>query len=88
MYSCLLYTSFQGNPDLIQIIGEDIDKIYLDMVKTVSIDPAAIALSLIHILLTLCIPPSGIKYFVPLSYLLFSRMLRIVNVLPLSLIHI
>ena len=34
---------FQGNPDLIQIIGEDIDKIYLDMVKTVSIDPAAIA---------------------------------------------
>ena len=34
---------FQGNPDLIQIIGEDIDKVYLDMVKTVSIDPAAIA---------------------------------------------
>ena len=34
---------FQGNPDLIQIIGEDIDKIYLDMVKTVSIDPEAIA---------------------------------------------
>lgn len=28
---------------MIQIIGEDIDKIYLDMVKTVSIDPAAIA---------------------------------------------
>ena len=34
---------FKGNPDLIQIIGEDIDKIYLDMVKTVSIDPEAIA---------------------------------------------
>ena len=34
---------FQGNPDLIQIIGEDIDKVYLDMVKTVSIDPEAIA---------------------------------------------
>ena len=34
---------FQGNPDLIQIIGEDVDKIYLDMVKTVSIDPEAIA---------------------------------------------
>ena len=34
---------FQGNPELIQIIGEDVDKIYLDMVKTVSIDPEAIA---------------------------------------------
>ena len=34
---------FQGNPDLIQIIGEDVDKIYLDMVKTVSIDPEASA---------------------------------------------
>ena len=34
---------FQGNPDLIQIIGEDVDKIYLDRVKTVSIDPEAIA---------------------------------------------
>ena len=34
---------FQGNPDLIQIIGEDVDKIYLDMVKTVSLDPEAIA---------------------------------------------
>ena len=34
---------FKGNPDLIQIFGEDIDKIYLDMVKTVSIDPEAIA---------------------------------------------
>lgn len=34
---------FKGNPDLIQIIGEDIDKVYLDAVKTVSIDPEAIA---------------------------------------------
>ncbi len=34
---------FQGNPDLIQIIGEDIDQAYLDAVKTVSIDPAVIA---------------------------------------------
>ena len=34
---------FQGNSDLIQIIGEDVDKIYLDRVKTVSIDPEAIA---------------------------------------------
>lgn len=34
---------FQGNPDLIQVIGEDVDKVYLDMVKTVSIDPEAIA---------------------------------------------
>ena len=34
---------FQGNPDLIQIIGEDVDKIYLDRVKPVSIDPEAIA---------------------------------------------
>ncbi|MBP8777856.1 MAG: phospho-sugar mutase, partial [Bacteroidaceae bacterium] len=32
-----------GNDSLIQIIGEDIDSIYLDAVKTVSIDPAAIA---------------------------------------------
>lgn len=34
---------FKGNPDLIQIIGEDIDKVYLDAVKTVSIEPEAIA---------------------------------------------
>lgn len=34
---------FKGNPDLIQIIGEDIDKAYLDAVKTVSIEPEAIA---------------------------------------------
>ncbi len=33
---------FEANPSLIQEIGEDIDKIYLDMVKTVSIDPEAI----------------------------------------------
>ena len=35
--------NFKGNPDLIQIVGEDIDKPYLDMVKTISIDPEAIA---------------------------------------------
>lgn len=29
---------FQGNKDLIQIIGEDIDKIYLDEIKKLSID--------------------------------------------------
>lgn len=34
---------FQGNKALIQSIGEDIDKIYLDQVKTVSIEPEAIA---------------------------------------------
>lgn len=34
---------FDGNKELIQIIGEDVDKIYLDMVKTVSLDPEAIA---------------------------------------------
>jgi Phosphomannomutase len=34
---------FEGKKELIQIIGEDVDKIYLDMVKTVSIDPEAIA---------------------------------------------
>lgn len=34
---------FEGNPALIEIIGENIDKIYLDEVKTVSIDPEAIA---------------------------------------------
>ena len=33
--------NFKGNPDLIQIVGEDIDKPYLDMVKTISIDPEA-----------------------------------------------
>ncbi|MCI1648255.1 MAG: phospho-sugar mutase [Bacteroides sp.] len=34
---------FKGNKELIQIIGEEVDKIYLDQVKTVSIDPEAIA---------------------------------------------
>ena len=34
---------FKGNPDLIEIVGENIDKPYLDAVKTVSIDPEAIA---------------------------------------------
>ena len=34
---------FKGNPALIESIGENVDKVYLDMVKTVSIDPEAIA---------------------------------------------
>lgn len=34
---------FNGNPALIEIVGENIDKIYLDEVKTVSIDPEVIA---------------------------------------------
>ncbi|MFC2313604.1 MAG: phospho-sugar mutase [Prevotella denticola] len=33
---------FEGNKNLIQIIGEDIDKPYLDQVKTISIDPEVI----------------------------------------------
>lgn len=33
---------FNGNDKLIQIIGEDIDKVYLDKVQTVSIDPEVI----------------------------------------------
>ena len=33
---------FKGNKALIQIIGEDIDKIYLDKIKTLSIDPEVI----------------------------------------------
>jgi len=33
---------FEGKKELIQIIGEDIDKPYLDAVKTVSLDPEAI----------------------------------------------
>lgn len=33
---------FQGNKELIQIIGEDIDKIYLDEIKKLSIDPEVI----------------------------------------------
>lgn len=34
---------FEGNPSLIQIVGEEIDKIFLDAVQTVSLDPGAIA---------------------------------------------
>lgn len=33
---------FEGNKDLIQIVGEDVDSVYLDRVKTVSIDPEVI----------------------------------------------
>ncbi len=33
---------FKGNPELIEIIGENVDKVYLDAVKTISIDPEAI----------------------------------------------
>ena len=33
---------FKGNKDLIQIIGEDIDKVYLDKVHALSIDPEVI----------------------------------------------
>lgn len=33
---------FNGNKELIQIIGEEIDKIYLDEIKTLSIDPEVI----------------------------------------------
>lgn len=33
---------FNGNNDLIEIIGEEIDKIYLDMVHSISIDPEVI----------------------------------------------
>ena len=33
---------FEGNKPLIEIIGEEIDKIYLDKVKTISIDPQVI----------------------------------------------
>lgn len=34
---------FIGNPDLIEVVGEEIDALYLDKVKTVSIDPEVIA---------------------------------------------
>ena len=34
---------FTGNPALIEVVGEEIDQIYLDKVKTVSIDPEVIA---------------------------------------------
>lgn len=33
---------FTGNNDLIQIIGEDIDKVYLERIKEICIDPAVI----------------------------------------------
>ncbi len=33
---------FQGNPELIEIIGEEIDKIYLEKVHSISIDPECI----------------------------------------------
>jgi len=33
---------FEGNKGLIQIIGEDVDKVYLGQVKTISIDPQVI----------------------------------------------
>ena len=33
---------FEGNKDLIKVIGEDVDSIYLDKVKTISIDPEVI----------------------------------------------
>lgn len=33
---------FEGNKELIQIIGEDIDKAYLDLIQTISIDPEVI----------------------------------------------
>jgi len=34
---------FKGNPSLIEIIGEEIDSIYLDKIKTISLSPDAIA---------------------------------------------
>ncbi len=33
---------FEGNKDLIEIIGEEIDKVYLEQVKTICIDPEVI----------------------------------------------
>jgi phosphoglucomutase len=33
---------FDGNPDLIQLVGEDIDSIYIDAVKSISLSPEAI----------------------------------------------
>ena len=33
---------FNGNKDLIQIIGKEVDKVYLDMVHSISIDPEVI----------------------------------------------
>lgn len=34
---------FQGNPELIEIIGEEVDNVFLDEVKTLIIDPEVIA---------------------------------------------
>ncbi len=34
---------FEGNPDLIEVLGADMDKLYLDTVKTLSLSPEAIA---------------------------------------------
>lgn len=33
---------FEGNPALIEVLGEDMDKLYLDVVKTLSLSPEAI----------------------------------------------
>lgn len=33
---------FEGNKDLIEIIGEEIDKLYIEQIKTVCVDPAVI----------------------------------------------
>ncbi|MDM8160635.1 phospho-sugar mutase [Labilibaculum sp. K2S] len=33
---------FEGNPSLIEVLGEDMDKLYLDTVKTLSLSPEAI----------------------------------------------
>ncbi|MCQ2065609.1 MAG: phospho-sugar mutase [Bacteroidaceae bacterium] len=33
---------FKGNPDLIRIIGEEVDKAYLDAIETICIDPALV----------------------------------------------
>ena len=36
------YIKFKGNPDLIEIIGENVDEAYLEKVKTLSLSPDAI----------------------------------------------
>ncbi|MDD4426901.1 MAG: phospho-sugar mutase [Paludibacter sp.] len=33
---------FKGNPDLIEIIGEDVDKLFIDNIKTISLSPESI----------------------------------------------
>lgn len=33
---------FKGNPELIEIIGENVDKIYIDKIKTISLSPESI----------------------------------------------